>query len=92
MRRVELQNGDGEHLAYMTLEEVTPEPGEDSFMYPSFTEISGELTEEELYDFIGELTVQDDEGAPVTWDDEDYLDWLCVELKGGGGRQAAPAG
>lgn len=81
-KKVEFWSGNGDHLAYMTLEEVVPEEGEEPFLWPVFTEVSGPESEEWLLDLVGGVLVQNDKGELLTWDDGDeYIDWMVTEFR-----------
>jgi hypothetical protein len=81
--KVEFFTSDGEHIAYMTLEEVVPEPGEDSFMWPAFTELRKPEDEEYLLDIVGSVEVFDENMDYVDWEDEDYLEYMVAEFRPG---------
>ena len=82
-KKVEWFTGDGVHLAYMTLEEQVPEEGEDSFMWPVFTDLDKPETEEWLLEAVGDVLVLDDNFEPLLWEDEDYLDFMTREFRPG---------
>jgi len=87
MKKVEWFTSDGDHLAFMTIEEQVPEEGEDSFMWPVFTEVATLPNypdiEEWLTDIVGGVEVLDEKGNMLVWEDEDYLDYMIKEFRPG---------
>lgn len=87
--RVEWRTSEGEHIAYMVFKEVVPEPGEEPFLWPEFTEVkpAAGRNESEVVEWLTELLentiVVDNEGEPLLWEDDDYLEFMIREFRPG---------
>jgi len=92
-KKIEWLSGEGEHYAYMTLEEQEPEAGEDTFLYPVFTDVSSirRDTVDFLIECMTETYLLNSQGEYLGWDDGDeYLDALPIMFRANGSVSAHP--